>query len=162
MTWTSIIMITCNLTSSLLLSSNSWIGSFYWIRGSKHGFLICFSFLNPYFLILVFSRYCYLLVSLCLSWQQGNQFLVPFSHTFGTQRYCVVCAPPYFWYTIRVFSKQDARGNLVLESVPVFFPVLSFLPKISHASICWAIANHTFSSHSNPQTDTFTCDISLR
>ncbi len=40
--------------------------------------------------------------------------------------YHVVHAPPYFLHTWRVFSKQDARGNLVQELVPVFFPRSAF------------------------------------
>ncbi len=40
--------------------------------------------------------------------------------------YHVEHAPPYFWHTWCVFLKQDARGNLVQELVPVFFPLSAF------------------------------------
>jgi hypothetical protein len=43
------------------------------------------------------------------------------------------------------FSKQDA---------------FRLLPKVSGANVHWANANHTFLTHKNPQTDTFSCDIS--
>jgi hypothetical protein len=34
------------------------------------------------------------------------------------------------------------------------------LPKISGANVCWANANHTFLTHTNPRTDISSCDIS--
>jgi hypothetical protein len=34
------------------------------------------------------------------------------------------------------------------------------LPKVSGSNIDWANANHTFLTHKNPQTETFSCDIS--
>jgi hypothetical protein len=34
------------------------------------------------------------------------------------------------------------------------------LPKVSRANVRWANANHTFLTHKNPQTDTFSRDIS--
>jgi hypothetical protein len=43
------------------------------------------------------------------------------------------------------FSKQDA---------------FCLLPKVSAANVRWANANHTFLTHKNPQTDTFSRDIS--
>jgi hypothetical protein len=43
------------------------------------------------------------------------------------------------------FSKQDA---------------FRLLPKISGTNVHWANANHTFLTHKNPQTDTFSRDIS--
>jgi hypothetical protein len=57
------------------------------------------------------------------------------------------------------FLKQDARGNLVADSLLVISP-FRLLPKVSHANVCWANANHTFLTHKNPQTDTFLHDIS--
>ncbi len=53
--------------SSLLLNSNDRVGSFYWSRGSKLGFLTSLSYLNCYFLILGFLCSHCLLVSLRLS-----------------------------------------------------------------------------------------------
>ncbi len=61
----------------LSLSSNNRVRSFYWIRGSKHCFLTSFSYLNRYFLFLLFSHNCYLLVSLHLSWLHGNWISCP-------------------------------------------------------------------------------------
>jgi hypothetical protein len=58
------------------------------------------------------------------------------------------------------FSKQDAHGNLVLDSLPVTFSPFRLLPKVSGANVHWANANHTFLTHKNPQTDTFLRDIS--
>jgi hypothetical protein len=43
------------------------------------------------------------------------------------------------------FSKQDAYR---------------LLPKVSGANVCWENVNHTFLTHKNPQTDTFSRDIS--
>jgi hypothetical protein len=43
------------------------------------------------------------------------------------------------------FSKQDA---------------FCLLPKVSRANVHWVNANHTFLTLKNPQTDTFSCDIS--
>ncbi len=110
----------------LLLSSNDRICSFYWIRWSKHCFLACFSNLYCYFLCLVFLHGCYLLVSLHLSRLRGNPISHPnFSYLWFSE-YHVVHAPRYFCHTLRVFLKQDARGNLVQELVPAFFPHSAF------------------------------------
>jgi hypothetical protein len=35
------------------------------------------------------------------------------------------------------FSKQDARGNLVVASLPMNFPLSAFLPKVSGANVRW-------------------------
>ncbi len=131
----------------LLLSSNDRISSFCWIRGSKHFFLTSFSNLNCYFLFLVFLRNCYLLVSLCLSWLHGNSISHPVILYLWFSEYHVVHAPPYFWHTLRVFLKQDTRGNLVQELAPILLSPFCLLPKVSHANVYWAIANHTFSSN---------------
>jgi hypothetical protein len=44
-------------------------------------------------------------------------------NNFGTEGVC--------------FSKQDARGNLVVASLPVNFPLSAFLPKVSCANVHW-------------------------
>ncbi len=69
---------------SLLLSSNNWVSSFCWTRGSKLGFLTSFSYFSCYFLILGFLLSPYFLVPSCLSWLHGNQispscFLMPWA-----------------------------------------------------------------------------------
>jgi hypothetical protein len=58
------------------------------------------------------------------------------------------------------FSKQDAHGNLVVDSLPVKISPFHLLPKVSGANVRWTNANHTFLTHKNPRTDTFLCDIS--
>jgi hypothetical protein len=58
------------------------------------------------------------------------------------------------------FSKQDARGNLVVDSLPVNISPFRLLPKVSGANVHWANGNYTFLTHKNPQTDTFLRDIS--
>ncbi len=116
----------------LLLSRNNRISSFYWIRWSKHCFLTSFSNLNCYFLFLVFSRNCYLLVSLRLSRLRGNLISHPIFLYLWYSEYHVVHAPPYFWYTWCVFSKQDTRGSLVQELVLV-----------SRSAFCWRFLMQT-------------------
>ncbi len=130
------------MVSSLLLSSNNRIGSSYWIRGSKHYFLTSFSYLNHYFHILVFL----LLVSSTLSCLHGNPISRPVSSYLWYSKvlHCI-CVPPYFWHTSRVFSKQDACGNLVLESVPVFFPCSAICQRFLMQTSIGRL--HTFSSH---------------
>ncbi len=45
---------------------------------------------------------------------------------------------PHVSGTERVgFSKQDARGNLVVASLPVNFPFSAFLPKVSALNVRW-------------------------
>jgi hypothetical protein len=137
MTWTSDILISSNLACSLSLSSNDGIisialssndriSSFYWIRGSKLCFLTSFSYLNCYFLFLVISHNCFLLVSLRLSWLHVNPSSRHIFSYLWDSEYHVIRAPPYFLHTSHVFLKQDAHGNVVLESVLVFFPRSAF------------------------------------
>ncbi len=122
----------------LSLSSNDKISSFYWIRRSKHCFLTSFSNLNHYFLFLVFSCNCYLPVSSRLSRLHRNPISCPIFLYLWFSEYHVVHAPPYFWHTWHVFSKQDARGNLVQELVPVFFPRSAFCRRfLMQTSIGW-------------------------
>jgi hypothetical protein len=35
------------------------------------------------------------------------------------------------------FLKQDARGNLIVASLPVNFPLFAFLPKVSGVNVRW-------------------------
>ncbi len=146
----------------LLLNSKDWIGSFYWIRGSKHCFLASFSNLDCYFLFLVFLQNCYLLVSSRLSRLCGN----PISHLvflyLWFSKYYVVHAPPYFWHKWCVFLKEDARGNLVQELVPVFFPRSAFHRRfLMWTSIGWSqIIPFLLTKY--PWPDIFSHDISLR
>ncbi len=109
----------------LLLSRNNRISSFYWIRGSKNCFLTSFSNLYCFFLFLVFFAEA-LLTSFFAPFLAARESI--FSSHFlylWFSKYHLVHAPPYFWHTWRVFFKQDARGNLVQELVPV-----------SHSAFC--------------------------
>jgi hypothetical protein len=58
------------------------------------------------------------------------------------------------------FLKQDACGNLVLDSLPVIFPLFAFCQRFLVRMTVGPNANHTFLTHKNPQTDTFLHDIS--
>jgi hypothetical protein len=53
------------------------------------------------------------------------------------------------------FLKQDARGNLVVASLPVNFPFSAVRTSVGLNTI------HTFLSHKNPWTDTFLRDLGL-
>ncbi len=148
MTWTSIILIASNLASYLLLSSNNRVGSFYWIRGSKHCFLTSFSNLNCYFLFLVFLRNHYLLVSLRLSRLHRNLISRPdFSYLWVSEVLRRTCTPIFVVHIMRFFKGRCSQESGTRISTS-FFPLFRLLPKVSHANICWAIVNHTFSSHS--------------
>jgi hypothetical protein len=142
----------------LSLSSNDRICSFNWIRGSKHCFLTSSSNLNHYILFLVFLRNRYLLVSLRLSWLRGNPISLPNFSYFCYSKYHVLHAPPYFWHTWCVFSKQDALGNLVQE----FFPRSAFCRRFLMRMSVGQLQIIPFLLMQNPQTDIFLCDISLR
>ncbi len=125
------------LATSYCLNRNDRVSSFYWTRGSKLCFLTCFSYFIRYFLILVFSQNCYLLIFLRLSWLHGNPisrpFLVPLALQASTSY-----MRPYNSGTERVcFSKQDAPENLVVASLPVNFPLSTILPKVVSANVCW-------------------------
>ncbi len=125
--WTGAILIASDLASSLLLSSKDRVSSFYGTRGRKHCFFTSFSYLNLYFLILVFFAQL-LLTSFCAPFSAArksnflSRFLIPLAiqgstlylrpHVSGTERI--------------VFLKQDATKTLVLDSVPIFFPISAF------------------------------------
>ncbi len=115
--WQSDVLVSLNARwqfgDILLLSRNDRVSSFYWIKGSQHYFLTSCSYLNCYFLFLVFLHNRYLLVSSRLSRLHRNLISHPVFSYFLYSKYHVVCLPPYFWHTSCVFSKQDTRGNLV-------------------------------------------------
>ncbi len=141
----------------LSLSSNDRINSFYWIRGSKHCFLTSFSNLNCYFLFLVFLQNCYLLVSLCLSRLHGN----PISHPifFITLVLWVprcTCAPIFLAHMMRFLKARCSWEHCTRISTDFPSP-FCLSPKVSHANVHWAIANHTFSSHTKFLKLAFSC-----
>ncbi len=145
----------------LSLSSNDRISSFYWIRGSNHCFLTSLSNLNCYFLFLVFLHNRYLLVSLRLSRLRRNPISHPIFLYLWESKYHVLHAPPYFWHTWHVFSKQDNRGNLVHKLVPVFFPRSAFRQRFLKWMSIGRLQIIPF-LRKIPWTDIFLHDISLR
>jgi hypothetical protein len=69
---------------------------------------------------------------------------------------------PHVSGTERVgFLKQDARGNLVVASLPVNFLFSAFCRRFLLRMLIVLNTNHTFLSHKNPQTDTFLHDLGL-
>ncbi len=131
----------------LLLSSNNRTSSFYWIRGSKHCFLTSFSHLNGYFPFLVFLCNCYLLVSLRLSRLRGNWISRHiFSYLWYSKELSCMCAPIFLAHITRFLEARCLRKPGTRISTGFLSP-FRLLPKVSHASVHWAIANHTFSSH---------------
>ncbi len=161
MTWTSIILIASNLASSLLVSSNNRVSSFYWNRESKHCFLTSFSHPNCYFLILVFACNCYLLVSLHLSWLHGNPISHPvFSYLWDSKVLSCTCAPMFLAH-ITLFFEATCLWEPVIRLTTGFLSPFRLSPKVSLVNIHWAITNHTFLTHKNPQALIFLHDISL-
>ncbi len=135
------------MASSLLLSSNDRVSSFYWIIGSKHYFLTSFSKVNCYFLILVFLQNCYLLVSLCLSWLHGNPISSPiFSYLWDSKVLHRTYAPIFLAHITCFLEARCSREPGTRISTGFLSP-FHLLPKVSHANVPWAIVNHNFSSH---------------
>jgi hypothetical protein len=58
------------------------------------------------------------------------------------------------------FLKQDACGNLVVDSLPVKISPFHLSPKVSGANVRWTNTNHTFLTYKNPRTDAFSHGIS--
>jgi hypothetical protein len=147
MMWTSIILIATNLAAFLLLSSNASASSFYWTRGGKHCFLTSFSYLNSYFLILVFLCKCYLLISSRLSWLHGNLISRPiFSYLWDSKVLRCTCTPMFLAH-IMCFLKARHMWEPDSRHTTNFLSHFCLLPKVSHANVHWEISNHTFSSH---------------
>jgi hypothetical protein len=71
-------------------------------------------------------------------------------------KYHVVHAPPYFWHTLRIFSKQVAHGNLVQGLVPVLFPRSAFRRRFSCKRLLGARKSYLF-SHLKFLELTFSC-----
>jgi hypothetical protein len=138
------------MATSNCLNRNNRVSSFYWTRGSKLCFITCFSYFSCYFHILVFLQNRYLLISSCLSWLHGNPISHPVSRTIGTPSWYVVHAPPYFWHRTRGFLKArrswEPGSRLTTGELSPF----RLLPKVSHANVHWANANHIFLTHKNP------------
>ncbi len=130
----------------LSLSRNDRISSFYWIRGSKHCILTSFSYLNRYFLFLVFLRNCYLLVSFAFLGCAEIRFLIPFLIPLVLRVPHHTCTPIFLAH-ITCFLEARRSWEPGTRISTGFLSLFRLLPKISHANVRWAIANHTFSSH---------------
>ncbi len=140
----------------LWLNWNNRVSSFYWTKGSKLCFLPRFSYFSCYFLILVFSWNCYLLISLRLSQLHGNPISCPvFLYLWHFKVVCPMCAPIFLAQNAWDFSKQDARGNLVVWSFP--------FPPFAEAFWCKhpldECKSYLFYSQKS-SSSTFLCDIS--
>ncbi len=130
-----------------MLSSNNGISSFFLIRGSKRCFLTSFSYLNCYFLFLVFLRNHYLLVSSRLFCLHGKRVSCPvFSYLWYSKELCRTCAPIFLAHITRFLEARCSREPGIRISTSFLSP-FRLLPKVSHANVHWVIANHTFSSH---------------
>jgi hypothetical protein len=91
----------------------------------------------------------------------GIRFLFPFLVPLALQA-STLYMRPHVSGTERVgFSKQDARGNLVVASLPVIFPLSAFCQRFLVQTSIGLNTIHTFLSHKNPQTDTFLHDLGL-
>ncbi len=150
------------LATSYCLNRNNRVSSFYWTRGSKLCFLTCFSYFSCYFHTLVFLQNCYLLILFCAFLGcTGIRFLVPFLLPLALWASLSYMRPHISGTEPMGFSKQDARGNLVVDSQPVIFPLSAFCKRFLVQTTIGLNANHTFLTHYNPWTDTFLHDLGL-
>jgi hypothetical protein len=125
------------LATSYCLNRSDRVSIFYWTRGSKLCFLTCFSYFCRYFHIIVFLRNCYLLFFCAFHGCTGIQLLVLFLIQLALQASTSYMRPHNSGTEPVGFLKQDARGNLVVASLLVNFPLSAFLPKVSGANIHW-------------------------
>jgi hypothetical protein len=147
----------------LVLSSNDRVSSFYWIRGSKVGFLTSFSYLNHYFRILGFLQSHYLLFSLCFSCLHKNPISCPvFSYHCNSEVLRHLCAPIFLAHIMLFLKGRHSREPAGSRLITNFLSHFCLLPKVFYANIHWAISYHTLLTHKNPQILTFLHDISLR
>jgi hypothetical protein len=65
----------------------------------------------------------------------GIRFLVPFHVPLALQASTLYMRPRNSGTERMGFSKEDARGSLVVASLPVNFPLSAFLLKVSGANI---------------------------
>ncbi len=143
------------------LNRKDRVSSFYWTRGSKLCFLTCFSYFSCYFFYLVFLQICYSLISLCLSWLHGNLISRPVFVPLAL-RASTSYMHPHVSGTERMgFLKQDAHGNLVVDSLKVIFPLSAIFWRFLAQTSIGLNTNHTFLTHKNPRTDTFLRDLGL-
>jgi hypothetical protein len=67
----------------------------------------------------------------------GIRFLVPFLVPLALRASTSYMCPHNSGTERMGFSKEDARGNLVVASLPVNSPLSAFLPKVSGANVNW-------------------------
>jgi hypothetical protein len=138
------------LATSYCLNRNDRVSSFYWTRVSKLCFLTCFSYFSRYFFILDFSQNRSSLISLRLSQLHGNPICRPVSCSFGTLRWYVVYAPPYFRHRTCGFLKTRRSWEPGSSFTTGDLSPFRLSLKVSGANVRWANANHTFLTHKNP------------
>jgi hypothetical protein len=110
-------------------------------------FLTRFSYLNPYFLFLVFSHNCYLPAFSRLSWLRGNPISHPvFSYLFYSNVLHCTCTPIFVAHIMHFLEARGLREPATDISTGFLSPFCLF-PKVSHANVHWANAKHTFFSH---------------
>ncbi len=115
------------LATSYRLNRKDRVSSFNLTRGSKLCFLTCFSYFSCYFLILVFSQNCYSLISSCpFLAARESDFLSCFLVPMALQASTLYMRPHISGRECMGFSKQDTRGNLLVDSLLVIFPLSTF------------------------------------
>jgi hypothetical protein len=120
------------------------VSSFYWIRGSKNCVLTSFSYLNCYFLFLVFLSNCYILVSLRLSRLHENPISCPiFSYLWYFKVLHCTCVPIFLAHIMH-FLKARCLWEPGIRISTGFLSPFRHLPNVSHANVHWSNANHAF------------------
>jgi hypothetical protein len=147
----------------LSLNSNNSVTSFSWTRGSKLCFLTRFYYFSRYFLILVFLQKL-LLTNFFTPFsaaQESNifsRFLVPLALNGST----LYVHPHISGTECMRFSKQDAQGNLVVDSTQVFFCLSAFCQRFLMQTSIGQMQIIPFLFTQYPQAGTLLRDISLR
>ena len=133
------------LATSYCLNRNYRVSSFYWTRGSKQCFLTCFSYFSRYFSYFCeIATYSFLCAFLGCT---GIRFLVLFLIPLAL-RASTLYMRPHVSGTKRVgFSKQDARGNLVVASLLVNLPFSACCRRFLVQTSIGLNTNHTFLTH---------------
>ncbi len=124
------------LATPYCLNRNNRGSSFYWARGSELCYLTCFSYFSCYFLILVFSQKCYILISLRLSWLHGNPISCPvFLYLWHSKLVRCTCTP-YFWHRTSGFLEATHLGEPGSRLITGDLSPFCLLPKVSGENVC--------------------------
>jgi hypothetical protein len=91
----------------------------------------------------------------------GIRFLVPFLVPLALRARTLYMCPHVSGTECMFFLKQDACGNLVVASLPVYFPFSAFCRRFLVRTSVGLYTHHTFLSFKNPRTDTFLRDLGL-